>query len=74
MKTIRCVLYRPNKVGGVMELTSLPMFALIRQRMNWLNQRQEVIAQNVANANTPDYPSQDLKPAKFRSDPCGYTL
>ena len=64
-----------------MELNNLPMFALIRQRMNWLNQRQEVIAQNVANANTPDYPSQDLKPSNFkdvinksRSNSSGVTL
>ena len=50
-----------------MELTNLPMFGLIRQRMNWLNQRQEVIAQNVANADTPDYRSNDLKAFDFKS-------
>ena len=50
-----------------MELTNLPVFGLIRQRMNWLNQRQEVIAQNVANADTPDYRSNDLKAFDFKS-------
>ncbi len=50
-----------------MELTNLPVFGLIRQRMNWLNQRQEVIAQNVANADTPDYPSRDLKAFDFKN-------
>ena len=50
-----------------MELTNLPMFGLIRQRMNWLNQRQEVIAQNVANADTPDYRSHDLKAFDFKN-------
>ena len=50
-----------------MELTNLPVFGLIRQRMNWLNQRQEVIAQNVANADTPDYPSRDLKAFDFQN-------
>ncbi len=50
-----------------MELTNLPLFGLIRQRMNWLNQRQEVIAQNVANADTPDYGSRDLKAMDFRN-------
>ena len=49
-----------------MELTNLPIFGLIRQRMNWLNQRQEVIAQNVANADTPDYLAQDLKAFDFK--------
>ena len=50
-----------------MELTNLPVFGLIRQRMNWLNQRQEVIAQNVANADTPDYRAQDLKAFDFKN-------
>ena len=50
-----------------MELTNLPVFGLIRQRMNWLNQRQGVIAQNVANADTPDYPSRDLKAFDFKN-------
>ena len=49
-----------------MELTKLPVFGLMRERMNWLNQRQGVIAQNVANADTPKYPSQDLKAFDFR--------
>jgi flagellar basal-body rod protein FlgB len=34
--------------------------------MKWLSERQEVLAQNIANANTPDYAPQDLKPMPFR--------
>lgn len=34
--------------------------------MSWLNQRQEVLAQNIANADTPDYVPQDLEPMEFR--------
>ena len=49
-----------------MELTNLPMFGLLRNRMNWLGQRQEVLAQNVANADTPNYSSNDLKAFDFR--------
>ena len=49
-----------------MELTNLPVFGLMRQRMNWLNQRQGVIAQNVANADTPRYLSRDLKAFDFK--------
>ena len=49
-----------------MELTNLPMFGLLRNRMNWLGQRQEVLAQNVANADTPNYSSRDLKAFDFR--------
>ena len=35
--------------------------------MDWLGDRQRVLAQNVANANTPDYVSRDVKPLSFRS-------
>ena len=50
-----------------MELTNLPMFGLIKQRLNWLNQRQEVIANNVANANTPAFLARDLKAFDFKN-------
>ncbi len=33
--------------------------------MSWLTRRQSVIAQNVANADTPGYVSKDLKEPKF---------
>ena len=49
-----------------MELTNLPLFGLIRERVNWLSQRQEVIAQNVANSDTPDYRARDLKAFDFK--------
>ncbi len=49
-----------------MEITNLPMFGLLRNRMNWLGQRQEVLAQNVANADTPDYSAHDLKAFDFQ--------
>lgn len=43
-----------------------PMFGLMKQRMNWHSQRQEVLAQNIANADTPRYVPKDLVPMKFR--------
>lgn len=48
-----------------MELTNLPMFGFMRERLNWLNQRQEVVAQNIANADTPKYQGRDIKEIKF---------
>jgi flagellar basal-body rod protein FlgB len=49
-----------------MELTDLPMFGLVRQRMSWLNQRQTVLSQNIANADTPNYRARDLKAFDFK--------
>ncbi len=33
--------------------------------MDWLGQRQNVLAQNIANADTPDYRPQDMKHGAF---------
>lgn len=42
------------------------LFSLLGKRMDWLGQRQKVLAQNIANADTPDYVPHDLKPQEFR--------
>lgn len=42
------------------------LFSLLGKRMEWLGQRQKVLAQNIANADTPDYVPHDLKPQEFR--------
>ncbi len=41
------------------------IFAVLGKRMDWLSQRQQVLAQNVANADTPDYVPRDLDEAAF---------
>ena len=48
-----------------MELTDLPLMSMLKQRMTWLNQRQDVLSQNVANADTPKFVARDLKPLEF---------
>jgi flagellar basal-body rod protein FlgB len=49
-----------------MDITNLPMFGLIKERMNWVGQRQQVIAQNIANADTPDYRARDIEKFDFQ--------
>ena len=49
-----------------MEFKQIPLIALARERLGWLGQRQEVLAQNVANADTPGFRARDLKPLRFR--------
>jgi flagellar basal-body rod protein FlgB len=48
-----------------MDLQDLPLLSMLRERMTWLNQRQDVLSQNVANADTPRYVARDLKPLDF---------
>jgi flagellar basal-body rod protein FlgB len=50
-----------------MDLSHLPLIGLATKRMAWLARRQEVLAQNVANADTPRYVPTDLKPQDFRT-------
>ena len=45
-----------------MTLDDIPVFAALKSRMNYLSDRQQVIAQNVANSDTPGYTPMDLKP------------
>jgi flagellar basal-body rod protein FlgB len=49
-----------------MDFSNLDVFKAISTRMRWLNERQTVIAQNVANADTPGYKPLDLKELSFR--------
>ena len=48
-----------------MELTDLPLMSMLKQRMTWLNQRQDILSQNVANADTPGFVARDLKELDF---------
>lgn len=49
-----------------MDLNAIPLFQAVKKRLNWLSQRQEVVTQNIANADTPKYKAHDLKPYDFR--------
>lgn len=48
-----------------MDFSKLPLFTAMTRRMTWLGQRQQVLAQNIANADTPGYAAQDLKEPSF---------
>ena len=40
---------------------------MLKSKMSWLEARQDVLSQNVANADTPGYAARDLKPMDFAS-------
>ncbi|MGK2740939.1 flagellar basal body rod protein FlgB [Tepidicaulis sp. LMO-SS28] len=45
-----------------MEPFGISLFGLASDRMGYLGMRHKLIAENIANANTPGFASQDLKP------------
>ena len=44
-----------------MGFTDLPLLSQIKGRLSWLDERQRVVAQNVANSDTPGYVARDLQ-------------
>ncbi len=48
-----------------MTTSAIPLFKAMSAKMGYLNQRQEVISQNVANADTPGYIPRDLTKVDF---------
>jgi len=46
-------------------ITDLPLFSMLRTRMQWHQERQRVLAQNVANSDTRDFKPRDLAPLQF---------
>ena len=45
-----------------MDLSSIPLFSALQNKLSYLGEREKVIAQNVANASTPGFTPMDLKP------------
>ena len=43
-----------------MAIADIPILSMLRTRMQWHQQRQQVLAQNVANADTPNYHPMEL--------------
>lgn len=48
-----------------MDFSRVPLFSVINRSLEWITRNHEVLAENVANADTPDYVARELKPANF---------
>jgi flagellar basal-body rod protein FlgB len=51
-----------------MPITDIPILSMLRTRMEWHQARQRVLAENVANADTPGYRPLDLAPPNFEQE------
>jgi flagellar basal-body rod protein FlgB len=49
-----------------MPISDTPILSMLRTRMQWHQERQKVLAQNVANADTPNYKARDLVAPDFQ--------
>lgn len=50
-----------------MAITDIPILSMLRMRLEWSQARQKVLAENVANSDTPHYRAHDLTPLKFEA-------
>lgn len=48
-----------------MDLSRMKLFNMSDQKLKWLGERQAVLAQNVANADSPGYNARDIRPINF---------
>lgn len=51
-----------------MSLLSLPIFTALGDKMRWHQARQGILADNVANADTPGFQAKDIKPFDFAKE------
>jgi len=48
-----------------MSIGDSAIFGMMSDKMSWLSQRQRVLSQNIANADTPDYKARDIAKLSF---------
>ena len=52
-----------------MAIADIPILSMLRTRLDWAQARQRVLAENVANSDTPQFRARDLAPPKFDEAP-----
>jgi flagellar basal-body rod protein FlgB len=58
-----------RREGDAMSINDLPVLSVLRTKMQWHQERQRVLAENVSNSDTPNFRPRDLVEPKFnRSD------
>lgn len=44
-----------------MDITGIPLFSMLKSRLNYINAREKLISENVANADTSNFTPKDLQ-------------
>jgi flagellar basal-body rod protein FlgB len=50
-----------------MDISKLKIFNLMQTNMSYLGAKQDVMAQNISNSNTPGYDVKEMKPLDFKA-------
>jgi flagellar basal-body rod protein FlgB len=54
-----------------MPISDVSIFSMLRTKLHWHQERQRLLAENVANADTPQFKPSDLAPLTFDAGPRG---
>ena len=54
-----------------MAITDLPMLSALRTKMQWHQERQRVLAENISHSDTPNFKPRDLVEPKFDAGATG---
>ena len=54
-----------------MPISDIPILSMLRTKLQWHQERQRLLAENVANADTPEFKPSDLAPPRFDARPSG---
>ena len=54
-----------------MAINDLPVLSALRTKMQWHQERQRVLAENISNSDTPNFKPRDLVEPKFNSGGAG---
>jgi flagellar basal-body rod protein FlgB len=58
---------RPGEEEVALAFSDLALVGFLKSKMHWHQGRQRVLAENVANAETPGYEARELKPMRFEN-------
>ena len=50
-----------------MDFSGIPLFNVMKSKLNFLSERQALLAQNIANADTPNYKAVDVQEPNFQA-------
>lgn len=50
-----------------MDFSKIALFSMMKTKMGYLSERQDVLSQNIANVDTPGYQARDLKKLEFEN-------
>jgi flagellar basal-body rod protein FlgB len=57
-----------------MAINDLPILSALRTKMQWHQERQRVLAENISNANTPNFKPRDLVAPQFDKNGAGSSV